>query len=120
LEKFGEELFERLIAGISLYRPGPMDSIPEYLAGMVSGVIHYDTPELETILESTYGQLVYQEQVILAVQKLAGFSASQADVVRKAMGLFWPDNMETYYVGQGKNGGDCTTKYVDVNTVLTY
>lgn len=118
LENFGKELFERLIAGISLYRPGPMDSIPEYLAGMVSGVIHYDTPELETILESTYGQLVYQEQVILAVQKLAGFSASQADVVRKAMGKkkqYILDEYKPYFIyGSGDKRDEHTGKLMDI------
>lgn len=82
----GQECFERLIAAISLYRPGPMDSIPEYLEGLHSGKVHYDTPELESILCNTYGCLVYQEQVIQTVQKLAGFTPGQADTIRKAMG----------------------------------
>lgn len=82
----GNEYFERLIAAVSLYRPGPMDEIPNYLKAMKSGVIHYDTPELESILNNTYGIFVYQEQIMFAVRKLAGFTAGQSDAVRKAMG----------------------------------
>ena len=64
LDKFGDELFERLIAAISLYRPGPMDEIPTYIKGMLDHTkVNYDTPELESILNTTYGVLVYQEQV---------------------------------------------------------
>lgn len=87
LEKFGEELFERVIAGISLYRPGPIGEIPNYIKGMLdSHNITYDTPELENVLNTTYGVIVYQEQAMMAVRQLAGFSKGQADTVRKAMG----------------------------------
>ena len=108
LDKFGDELFERLIAGISLYRPGPMDEIPNYIKGMLDHKnIQYDTPQLESILKSTYGVLVYQEEVMLAVQKLAGFSQWEADTIRKAMGDFSrPYIMETLYIGQDKYGED--------------
>lgn len=82
----GKEYFERMIAAVSLYRPGPMDEIPNYISAMHSGIIHYDHPMLEDILSNTYGILVYQEQIMFAVRKLAGFSAGQADTVRKAMG----------------------------------
>jgi len=61
MAKFGTELFERLIAAISLYRPGPMEYIPQYIEGMLDpSTIHYDTPELESILSRTYGVIVYQ------------------------------------------------------------
>ena len=87
---FGEEfdaLFERLIALISLYRPGPMDEIPNYLRNMANPEsIVYDIPELEELLTNTYGIIVYQEQVMHAVRKLAGFSKGESDVIRKAMG----------------------------------
>lgn len=84
-------------------------SIPAYITGMLTGEIHYDTPELESILSNTYGQLVYQEQVIQTVQKLAGFTPGQADSIRKAMGLVsGPYIMETLYRAQGKIGGGCT------------
>lgn len=87
MSEFGDELFERIIAGVALYRPGPMDYIPNYIEGMLNpqGIV-YDTPELKEILKSTYGVIVYQEQVMQIVQKLAGFTMGRADIVRKAMG----------------------------------
>lgn len=87
MEKLGQEMFERLIAGISLYRPGPMDYLPNYLEGMKNPKnIRYLTPELKPILEATYGTIVYQEQVMQIVQSLAGYSLGRADLVRRAMG----------------------------------
>lgn len=88
----GNVLFERLIAGISLYRPGPMDEIPRYIDGMLNpSHIMYDTPELQDILNVTYGVIVYQEQVMTAVRELSGFNRGQADTIRKAMGrVFCP------------------------------
>lgn len=81
------ECFERLIAAVALYRPGPMDYIPNYIEGMRNPAkIHYLLPELKEILGATYGVIVYQEQVMQIVQKLAGYSLGRADVVRKAMG----------------------------------
>ena len=66
LERLGDYLFERLVAGISLYRPGPIDEIPNYIKNMINpDSIVYDTKELEDILNVTYGIIVYQEQVIL-------------------------------------------------------
>jgi len=80
------ECFERLIAAVALYRPGPMDYIPNYIAGMQDvHSIKYLTPELEEILRPTYGVIVYQEQVMQIVQKLAGYSLGRADIVRKGM-----------------------------------
>ena len=77
---------EDLIAGISLYRPGPMDFIPQYVEGKRNANnIKYDCKELEEILKSTYGCIVYQEQVMQIVQKLAGYSLGKADEVRRAM-----------------------------------
>lgn len=82
-----DECFERLIAAVALYRPGPMDYIPNYIDGMQDvNNIHYPTPEVEDILRPTYGVIVYQEQVMQIVQKLAGYSLGRADLVRKAMG----------------------------------
>lgn len=82
-----DECFERLIAAVALYRPGPRDYIPNYIAGMQDvHNIKYLTPELEDILRPTYGVIVYQEQVMHIVQKLAGYSLGRADLVRKAMG----------------------------------
>lgn len=87
MSELGDELFERMIAAISLYRPGPMDYIPDYERGLRdSSTIQYDTPLLEPILKSTYGVMCYQEQVMQTVKALAGFSNAQADTIRKAMG----------------------------------
>lgn len=81
----GKEMFERLIAAISLFRPGPMDYIPQYLEGMKDpSSIHYDCPELEPILSRTYGVLVYQEQVQQTCRTLAGYSLGRADLIRRA------------------------------------
>ncbi len=78
--------FEDIIAGISLYRPGPMDFIPKYVAGKEDAHnITYDTPLLEPILSPTYGCIVYQEQVMQIVQKLGGYTLGRADLVRRAM-----------------------------------
>ena len=77
---------EDLIAGISLYRPGPMDFIPKYIQGKKNkNNITYDCEELKDILSKTYGCIVYQEQVLRIVQKLAGFTLGRADEVRRAM-----------------------------------
>lgn len=77
---------EDLIAGISLYRPGPMDFIPKYLKGKENPrTIVYEIPQLEEILAPTYGCIIYQEQVMQIVRKLAGYSFGRADLVRRAM-----------------------------------
>ncbi len=79
--------FEDIIAGISLYRPGPMDSIPDYIKNKHNpDLVKYDHPLLEPILKNSYGILVYQEQVMQICQSLGGFTLGHADVVRKAMG----------------------------------
>ena len=94
--KKGVEFFERLIAVVSLYRPGPMDEIPKYITALKGGQIYYDHEYLKDILKNTYGILVYQEQIMFAVRKLAGFSAGQADTIRKAMGKKKMAIMEEY------------------------
>ena len=77
---------EDIIAGIALYRPGPMDFIPKYVSGKNSTQeIQYDCPQLRPILENTYGCIVYQEQVMQIVRDLAGYSLGGADVLRRAM-----------------------------------
>jgi DNA polymerase-3 subunit alpha len=77
---------EDIIAGISLYRPGPMDFIPKYIQGKNHPEsITYDCPELEEILAPTYGCIVYQEQVMQIVMKLAGYTLGRSDLVRRAM-----------------------------------
>ncbi len=89
MKEFMKELkpssIEDIIAGISLYRPGPMDSIPQYIANKNSGSISYKHPLLEPILNVTYGCIVYQEQVMQIVRELGGYSLGRADLVRRAM-----------------------------------
>jgi DNA polymerase-3 subunit alpha len=90
MQAFMKELkpksLEDIIAGISLYRPGPMDFIPKYISGKNdAGSISYLTPELEPILKPTYGCIVYQEQVMQIVQQLGGYTLGRADLVRRAM-----------------------------------
>lgn len=86
MKELSPQSFEDIVAGISLYRPGPMDFIPNYIKGKNdSSSITYATPELESILKPTYGCIVYQEQVMQIVQKLAGYTMGQADNIRRAM-----------------------------------
>jgi DNA polymerase-3 subunit alpha len=79
--------FDHIVAAISLYRPGPMDKIPDYI-GRLHGVqkVTYDHPKLEPILDETYGVVVFQEQILRMAMDLAGYSASDADLLRKAVG----------------------------------
>lgn len=90
MKNFMKELkpqsLEDIIAGISLYRPGPMDFIPQYIRGKNRpDTIHYDCPQLEPILKATHGCIVYQEQVMQIVQSLAGFTLGRSDLLRRAM-----------------------------------
>ncbi|MCR5301072.1 MAG: DNA polymerase III subunit alpha [Lachnospiraceae bacterium] len=99
MKSFMKELkpknFEDVIAGISLYRPGPMDFIPDYIRGKNSkGDISYDHPLLEPILHPTYGCIVYQEQVMQIVRDLGGFTMGRSDKVRRAMSKKDQDVME--------------------------
>ena len=90
MKSFMKELkphsMEDIIAGISLYRPGPMDFIPQYIKGKNDrSSIVYDCPQLEPILEPTYGCIVYQEQVMQIVRDLGGYTLGRSDLVRRAM-----------------------------------
>ena len=90
MKNFMKELkpqsLEDIIAGISLYRPGPMDFIPSYIRGKNNpSSIVYDCPQLESILAPTYGCIVYQEQVMQIVRDLAGYTLGRSDLVRRAM-----------------------------------
>ena len=91
MKNFMKELkpksLEDIIAGISLYRPGPMDFIPKYIKGKnnATGEISYSCPELEPILSPTYGCIVYQEQVMQIVRDLGGYTLGRSDLVRRAM-----------------------------------
>lgn len=85
--------FEEIIAFVSLYRPGPMDLIPDFIHRMHGGEFEYLHPLLENVLEPTYGIMVYQEQVMQAAQVCAGYSLGGADLLRRAMGKKKPEEM---------------------------
>ncbi|MBR3928135.1 MAG: DNA polymerase III subunit alpha [Clostridia bacterium] len=103
--------FEDIIAAISLYRPGPMDSIPRFIQGKHNpATVKYLTPKLEPILDVTYGCMVYQEQVMQIVRDLAGYSMGRSDLVRRAMAKKKHDVMEKekeYFIN-GKLNDDGT------------
>lgn len=109
LTQFKPTSVEDLIALTSLYRPGPMDSIPKYIYGRHNpDKIKYETPQLRSILGVTYGCMVYQEQVMQICRELAGYSLGHADIVRRAMSKKKHDVMEkertTFVEGCAKNG----------------
>ena len=86
MKELKPQSLEDVIAGISLYRPGPMDFIPQYIRGKNRpDTIRYDCPQLEPILKPTYGCIVYQEQVMQIVRNLAGYTLGRSDLVRRAM-----------------------------------
>lgn len=106
------DCFEDLIAGISLYRPGPMEQIPRYIRGKHEGNIEYAHPLMEPILRNTYGCMVYQEQVMEIVRSLAGYSYGRSDLVRRAMSKKKHDVMakeRTFFV-YGTDGVDGAIK----------
>ncbi len=109
LQRLRPERFEDLIAMNALYRPGPMDYIPDFVARK-QGVqkIEYDLPEMEEYLAETYGITVYQEQVMLLSRKLASFTKGEADRLRKAMGKKKIDEMmvlKDKFMSQGQANG---------------
>ena len=86
MKELKPQSLEDIIAGIALYRPGPMDFIPQYIKGKNDqSAITYECPQLEPILSATYGCIVYQEQVMQIVRDLAGYTLGQSDVLRRAM-----------------------------------
>lgn len=102
---------EDIMAMVALYRPGPMESIPRYISAKLGRIRPtYPHPELEDILRETYGVLVYQDQVLLSVMKLAGFSWGEVDKFRKAIGKKKADEMadqkEKFFAGCKKHGID--------------
>lgn len=105
------DCLEDIVAGVSLYRPGPMDQIPRYVRGKLNpGHNEYTHPALEPILNVTYGCMVYQEQVMQIVRDLAGYSLGRADLVRRAMGKKKLDVMakerEIFINGQVNENGE--------------
>ncbi|WP_420628274.1 DNA polymerase III subunit alpha [Candidatus Leptofilum sp.] len=95
--------FDHIMAAISLYRPGPMENIPEYIRRMHSAIydekdiVEYHDPALEPILNDTYGILVYQEQIIRIASDLAGYEPGEADIIRKAVSKKKKDLMEKHH-----------------------
>ncbi len=111
MKELKPDCLEDLIAGVSLYRPGPMDQIPRYVKGKLNpGHNEYTHPSLEPILNVTYGCMVYQEQVMQIVRELAGYSLGRADLVRRAMGKKKLDVMakerEVFIHGQEDENGN--------------
>ena len=111
MKELKPDCLEDLIAGVSLYRPGPMDQIPRYIRGKRNpGHNEYTHPSLEPILNVTYGCMVYQEQVMQIVRDLAGYSLGRADLVRRAMGKKKLDVMakerEVFIHGQEDENGN--------------
>ena len=114
LRELQPSVFEDLIAMNALYRPGPMDYIPEFIARKKDpSKITYDIPCMEKYLKDTYGITVYQEQVMLLSRQLANFTRGQSDTLRKAMGKKQIEKMneleELFYKGGTKNGYDQKT-----------
>ena len=126
MKNFMKELkphsLEDIIAGISLYRPGPMDFIPQYIKGKNdAGTITYDCPQLEPILAPTYGCIVYQEQVMQIVRDLAGYTLGRSDLLRRAMSKKKADVMqkerEIFVYGDEENGvPGCVENGIDEKT----
>ena len=95
MKELKPESIEDIIAGVSLYRPGPMDFIPKYVKGKnTKSEIKYTHPLLKPILKTTYGCIVYQEQVMQIVQELAGYTLGRSDLLRRAMGKKKTEEME--------------------------
>ncbi|MCI8888680.1 MAG: DNA polymerase III subunit alpha [Hungatella sp.] len=125
MKSFMKELkpqnLEDIIAGISLYRPGPMDFIPKYLKGKNDqAAVTYDCPQLESILEPTYGCIVYQEQVMQIVRELAGYTLGRSDLVRRAMSKKKASVMEKerqnfVYGNDEENVKGCVRNGIDEN-----
>ncbi|GAA0794820.1 DNA polymerase III subunit alpha [Faecalicatena orotica] len=126
MKSFMKELkphsLEDIIAGISLYRPGPMDFIPQYIRGKNdAGSITYDCPQLEPILAPTYGCIVYQEQVMQIVRDLAGYTLGRSDLLRRAMSKKKGDVMQKerqiFVHGDPENGvPGCIANGIDEKT----
>jgi len=119
MKELRPENFEDIIAGISLYRPGPMDFIPQYIEGKNNrDAVHYATPELQPILEPTYGCIVYQEQVMQIVRSLGGYTLGRSDLVRRAMSKKKQSVMEQerrnfVYGNPGEHVPGCVARGID-------
>ncbi|MCQ2497542.1 MAG: DNA polymerase III subunit alpha [Lachnospiraceae bacterium] len=128
MKSFMKELkpqnLEDVIAGISLYRPGPMDFIPSYIKGKNSGDVKYLTPELEPILSPTYGCIVYQEQVMQIVRDLGGYTLGRSDLVRRAMSkkkqaVMEKERANFVFGNEEENVPGCVSKGIDSEVAST-
>ena len=122
MKELRPENLEDIIAGISLYRPGPMDFIPRYLKGKNDkDSITYECPQLEHILGPTYGCIVYQEQVMQIVRDLAGYTMGRSDLVRRAMSkkkaaVMEKERQNFVYGNQEENVKGCIENGIDEKT----
>lgn len=122
MKELKPESLEDIIAGISLYRPGPMDFIPKYLKGKNDrSSITYECPQLEPILDPTYGCIVYQEQVMQIVRDLAGYTMGRSDLVRRAMSKKKTSVMEKerqnfVYGNRSEDVAGCISNGIDEKT----
>ena len=122
MKELKPESLEDIIAGIALYRPGPMDFIPKYLKGKNDrDSITYDCPQLEPILKTTHGCIVYQEQVMQIVRDLAGYTLGRSDLLRRAMSKKKQEVMEkerkNFVYGNEEEGVDgCIKRGIDEAT----
>ena len=126
MKSFMKELkphsLEDIIAGISLYRPGPMDFIPQYIKGKNNtGTITYHCPQLEPILRPTYGCIVYQEQVMQIVRDLGGYTLGRSDLVRRAMSkkkiaVMEKERRNFVYGNEEENVKGCINNGIDEKT----
>ena len=126
MKNFMKELkpqsLEDVIAGISLYRPGPMDFIPQYIRGKNRpDTIKYDCPQLEPILKPTYGCIVYQEQVMQIVRNLAGYTLGRSDLVRRAMSkkkaaVMEKERQNFVYGNEAEGGPGCIANGISEQT----
>lgn len=122
MKELKPENLEDIIAGISLYRPGPMDFIPRYLKGKNDkSSITYECPQLEPILSPTYGCIVYQEQVMQIVRDLAGYTMGRSDLVRRAMSkkktaVMEKERQNFVYGNEAEGVKGCTANGIDEKT----
>ena len=128
MKQFMKELqprcLEDMIAGIALYRPGPMDFIPKYIKGKnAGGNVQYTHEKLEPILNNTYGCIVYQEQVMQIVRDLAGYSLGRSDLVRRAMSKkkasVMAEEREKFIYGDGDEVPGCVKNGIPVEAAET-
>lgn len=125
--------FDHIVAAISLYRPGPLENIPEYVRRMHAAIfdgkdiVQYHTPALEPILQDTYGILVYQEQIIRIASQLAGYAPGDADMIRKAVAKKKKDLMEKHRlqftegaIARGFSAEVCAAIWSDIEFFARY